>query len=181
VSSDNLFGHATQLEKLLVLVLRRVTRFGDFSPIKWPLTFGSFLCRSSPKYWATLFPRYKLCVNFDKKRVVPRILGDFSQTHLVTRVCPCDILKSVFMETDLRPHHQNNVCGLSFYKGTLHTHTYMTLFYVGSSFSKLFVLIGQLFGKEKKKVSFQSLKLVRSVNGTAKLRYIYLFLSFYIF
>jgi hypothetical protein len=45
-----------------------VTRLGEFSPIRWLFTLGSFLLnyRSTPHIWAA-FSRSSLCINFNKK------------------------------------------------------------------------------------------------------------------
>jgi hypothetical protein len=48
----------------------RVTRLGQFLPIGWLFTLGSVLKLTKvAKFLGLLFPRYQLCINFDKKWV----------------------------------------------------------------------------------------------------------------
>jgi hypothetical protein len=49
-----------------------VTRLGESSPIGRLSSFGSFFenYRRSPNFWATFFPRKKLCIKFDKNGLV---------------------------------------------------------------------------------------------------------------
>jgi hypothetical protein len=50
----------------------RVTRLGEFSPIGWLFYFGNFLkITEVAQIFALDFPRYKLCIDFDKKWVGP--------------------------------------------------------------------------------------------------------------
>jgi hypothetical protein len=64
----------------------RVTRFGEFSPIRWLFTLGSFCenCISSTDNLVTFFQCRSYVLIFTKNGL-SYILGDFLQTHLDTR------------------------------------------------------------------------------------------------
>jgi hypothetical protein len=56
----------------------RVARLGEFSPNGWLFIFGSFFlnCRSSP-HFGPFFPRWRLCISFDKKSFFSPFLAKF--------------------------------------------------------------------------------------------------------
>jgi hypothetical protein len=66
--------------------LIRVTRLGKFSPNGQVFTLGRFLKMTeiAPSFGATFFPKYRLCIDFDKKIVGLHFGRIFSRTYPVT-------------------------------------------------------------------------------------------------
>jgi hypothetical protein len=64
----------------------RVTRLGEFSPVGWLFSLGSFCenYRCTPKIIGLPFPWFKLCSHFPQKTDKATFWATFSQTHLVT-------------------------------------------------------------------------------------------------